>query len=103
MNAARPKPHLTLVQKRAANAALTSEDEDDEARFLADLRGLIWEKGGAQGGSWKDLAARAKLADRTIARFASGETKKPQLFTIRRMIQAIGYVIVIQPRGRKRP
>ena len=94
------KPQLTLVQKRSANDAVAPVVDEDEKKFLEDLRGLIWAKGGSQGGSWKSLAERANLNARTISRFASGETRRPMLFTIRRMFVAIDYVMTIVPRGR---
>jgi DNA-binding phage protein len=78
------------VQKRTANSAIADES-GDEAEFLEDLRGVIWGKAGAIASSFKALAAEAKLSDRTIQRFASGETKRPNLFTIRRLLKAAGW------------
>jgi hypothetical protein len=83
------RPNLTLVQKRTANSAVAVQD-DDEVKFLEDLRGAIWGKAGAIQGSFKAMAADAKLHISTISRFASGETKRPQLFTIRRMLKSVG-------------
>ena len=83
------KPKLTLVQQRTANSAVSNEDPD-EALFLEDLRGAIWKRAGATRDSFKAMAAETKLSERTIQRFASGETKRPQLFTIRRMLASVG-------------
>lgn len=82
-------PKLSLVQQRTANSAVTDENSD-ETQFLEDLRGAIWGKAGATRGSFKALAQDAKISDRTIARFASGETKRPNLFTVRRLLAAVG-------------
>lgn len=87
------KVKLNDVQKRSANSAIDPEEDE----FLEDLRGLIWKEAGRPDGKWKHLAEKANLSDRTIARFASGETRRPQVFTIRRMIKAIDYVFSIQP------
>lgn len=93
---------LSDVQKRTANSAVSDKNlDDDEVKFLSDLRGLIWKKGGSVGGSWKVLAEKAKLNNRTIQKFANGETKRPQLFTIRRMCLAIDYVMTVKPRSKK--
>jgi DNA-binding phage protein len=86
---------LNAVQKRSANAALNSED--DEEKFLTDLRGIIWHRTGAVGGNWKTLAEKAHLNPRTIAKFASGDTRRPHLFTIRRMFQAVDYTMEFKP------
>lgn len=94
------KPKLSLVQQRTANSAVAgSEEENDEAKFLADLRGLVWKSQGQDVRGWKGLAEKARLSDKTVARFASGETKKPHLFTIRRILVAIDYVLQAVPRS----
>lgn len=83
------KPKLTLVQTRTANSAITPED-GDEMQFLEDLRGAIWGKAGRGAGTFKDLAAEAKLSPQTVSNFASGQTRRPTLFTIRRLLHAVG-------------
>lgn len=96
------KPHLTLVQKRTANSAVSAQDAD-EARFMEDLRGLVWARAGAEGKTWKALAAEARLAHQTVQKFASGETKRPNLFTVRRLVLALGcrLEISVPPRRKK--
>jgi DNA-binding phage protein len=86
---AKLKPKLTLVQQRTANSAVANID-DEEVQFLEDLRGAIWGKAGATNSSFKVLADNTKMHARTISRFASGETKRPQLFTIRKLLKAVG-------------
>jgi len=96
---------LTDVQKRSANSALAEGvDADDEAKYLEDLRGVVWKEAGTGSGSWKSLAEKAGLADMTVRRFATGETKRPTLFTIRRMLAALNYRLTWQkiPRQRKK-
>lgn len=90
------KPKLTLVQKRSANSAVATADPE-EAKLLEDLRGIIWSKAGSTKGNWKTLAAKAKLHPRTVSKFACGDTKRPQLFTIRRMFAAVDYAIDFRP------
>jgi DNA-binding phage protein len=87
---------LNTVQKRSANSAVIGED--DEQKYLADLRGMLWNSGGAVDGSWKKLAEKAHLNARTISKFASGETIRPQLFTVRRLFQAVDYEMEIKPK-----
>lgn len=83
---------LNIIQRRAANSAIA----DDEDKFLEDLRGRLWANGGAVDGKWKSLAERANVSPRTISRFASGDTKKPQILTIRRMFGALSYAMEIK-------
>lgn len=78
---------LTTAQKRTAQSAVTDYKEDEDAKFLEDLRGFIWK----EAGTWDGFAAKAGVANRTVARFASGETKRPTVHTIRCMLRALGY------------
>ena len=93
---------LNDIQKRSANSAMSAE-ETDEMRFLEDLRGLIWKEAGRPDGKWKDLAEKARLHHKTIQNFACGTTRRPQLFTIRRMCLAIDYTFAIQPKEKSKP
>ncbi len=86
---------LNTVQKRSANSAIVGED--DEQKFLADLRGMIWNSGGSVDGTWKKLAEKANLNARTISKFASGETMSPKLFTVRRLFKAVDFEMKIEP------
>ncbi len=93
---------LNTIQRRTANSAVSNANlDDEEVKFLADLRGLVWAKAGKIGMSWKSLAENANLNYRTVQKFASGETRRPQIFTIRRICQAVGFVLTIKPRGKK--
>jgi hypothetical protein len=94
----RLKPKHERLEDEKIEAAI----HEDEAAFLEDLRGLLWAKAGSRDGKWQNLAARARLHRTTIAKFAQGTTKRPQLFTIRRMFIALDYVMTIVPRKRER-
>ena len=58
--------------------------------FLEDLRGVLWNSYVDASMSWIEIAGRARLAYSTVRRFASGETKRPQLYTVLRLMSAIG-------------
>ncbi len=93
---------LNTVQKRTANSAVSLADLDtDEVQFLSDLRGLVWKEGGTKHNSWKDLGEKARLNPKTIQRFASGETRRPQIYTVRRICQAVDWVMTMKPKGKQ--
>lgn len=93
---------LQPKHERLAEEAADQAIADDEAKFLEDLRGLLWAKAGSRDGKWQNLAVRARLHRTTIAKFAQGVTRRPQLFTIRRMFVALDYTLAIMPRKRER-
>ena len=94
---------LNLVRKRTANSAVSSANiSDEEQQFLSDLRGIVWSQAGKVNGSWKGLAAKSNLSYRTLQNFASGETRRPQFFTIRRICQAVGCTLSIKTHSKKK-
>jgi DNA-binding phage protein len=94
--------HLTLVQKRSANSAVASSGiNDEEQEFLSDLRGLVWNQAGRINGSWKGLGEKANLNYKTLQKFASGETRRPQFFTIRRICQAVNCTLSIKSKSKR--
>jgi DNA-binding phage protein len=94
---------LNLVQKRSANSAVNPSDvNDEEHQFLSDLRGIVWEHAGRINGSWKGLAEKSNLNYKTLQKFASGETRRPQFFTIRRICQSVNCTLNIKSKSRKK-
>lgn len=83
----RPRGALTDVQKRSANSAISTEDRD-ELRKLEDIKGKLWVIVGKK--TYKEFAAESGLSAQTVRNFATGETKRPAFFTVRRMAQAVG-------------
>ena len=84
---------LTVVQKRTANSAVDNPLYDEEQKFLEDLRGELWGRGGSISSSWAEVAKETKLARSTISNFATGQTKRPTVFTVRRIAMAFGYAM----------
>ena len=87
----KPRGALTAVQKRTANSAVAEpiKGSDDEHKFLEDLRGDIWS--GSSKETWKEMGDKAGLSPATVSNFATGNTKRPSLFTIRRLLAARGF------------
>ena len=71
-------------------------DGDDFERWLADMRGLLWETQRG-GGTWESFAASVNLSPGTVARFASGETKSPHGRTLFALMQACGHRLPVVP------
>ncbi len=90
---------LTAVQARTANSAVSlPENYNDDVKWLEDLRGELWGRGGAINGSWKEVAKSINLAPSTVSKFATGVTKKPSIHTVRRIAEAFGYFMTFVKR-----
>lgn len=84
---------LNAVQKRTANDAVLADAErwNEEQKFLEDLRGLLWGQSWPNGASWATIARDAGVSPATISKFAIGETKRPTVFTVRKIALYFGY------------
>ncbi|MBY0310125.1 helix-turn-helix domain-containing protein [Patescibacteria group bacterium] len=65
------------------------DEADPFNRLYADLRGAVW---GTQrnGGTWQSLADKANIGTSTVAKFATGDTKRPHLRTATALAEACG-------------
>lgn len=87
----KPRGALTDVQKRTANSAVVASE--DEHKYLEDLRGELWAKLGDQ--TYKQISDKAGLSYGTVHNFAVGNTKRPSIFTVRRLAKAVGLELVL--------
>jgi hypothetical protein len=72
------------------------EVSDKFQRTYADLRGALWETQ-RHGGTWKAVAAKAGLAESTVAKFAHGDTQKPHWSTAVRLALVCGHRLALVP------
>ena len=87
--------HTSAAARSGFNAlALNEEDQ-----FIEDLRGMVWSGSVTGKRSWKDIAEESGLNVATVSKFASGDTKRPHLLTIRRIVRACGYRMAFVPTG----
>lgn len=85
---------LRLVQDQPSTA---NSFEQDFENWLEDLRGIVWNDFIKGRRSLENLAADAKLSLSTVQKFAWGETKKPHLQTVFKLMKALGYRLPVIP------
>jgi DNA-binding phage protein len=86
---------LAQGKKRRAGSRATLGIDPDSEEFLQDLRGMLWNSVPTCGMEWPELAREAKLHVSTIENFLFGQTKRPQMNTIYRLLTAMGFRIGI--------
>jgi len=55
-------------------------------KLLDDVRGHVWKR---YGGRFEELAVEAGLHEKTVEKFAWGDTKKPHFETVARLLAAL--------------
>jgi hypothetical protein len=78
------------VEVRATQVGSTSFDSE---QFIEDFRGMLWNSYEECGMTLWALAAKANVSPRTILNFLFGITRRPQVPTIMKLLDAMGYRI----------
>ncbi len=83
----------TVAAQRGFKSAVTEEEDP----FLEDLRGLVWSDERTNHRSWDQLAREAGISYATVRNLAVGETKRPHLRTIHKLLLAMGFRFAVVP------